>query len=62
MHHTVLCNYVVIPKYEILAAVHVRAHRHTHTVPLASCVIGEDEILALFTLEMILTVECIIHQ
>lgn len=32
-------------------------------IPLAGYdVIAEDEILALFTLEMILTVECNIHQ
>lgn len=58
VHKAVLYNYVVIPKYEILAS-----HTHTHSVPLAGYdVIAEDEILALFTLEMILTVERNIHQ
>lgn len=62
LHKAILCNYIVIPNYEILAA--VRTHTHTHIVlPLSgNDVIAEDEILALFTLEMILTVERNIHQ
>lgn len=67
VHKAVLYNYVVILKYEILATVHVRTHTHIHTHTLSAAlaaydVITGDEILALFTLEMILTVERNIHQ
>lgn len=65
VHKAVLYNYVVILKYEILVTVHVRTHTHTHTLSAALAaydVITGDEILALFTLEMILTVERNIHQ
>ncbi len=65
VHKAVLYNYVVIPKCEILAAVHEHTgtHTHTHTVPLAGYdVIAEDEILPPLTLEMIWTVERNIHQ
>ena len=58
-HKAILYNYVVIFKYELLVTVHAR----THSAAVAGKdVITEDELLALFTLEMSLTVERDIHQ
>lgn len=57
-------NYVFVAKYEMLAPVCVCTHTHTRSPPPSAGydVIAEDEILALLTLEMILTVERNIHQ